>query len=71
MHLVPDSERPEGLDYEIWQGPAPQRHFNKSIVGGASPWLFDYGTSELAFDDKANQYVGREHRKGFELPDIT
>ncbi len=50
VHLVPDSERPQGLDYEIWQGPSPERRFNKSIVGGAWRWLFDYGTGDLGND---------------------
>jgi predicted dehydrogenase len=50
VHLPPDSDPPTGIDYEIWQGPAPERKFNKSIVGGSWRWLFDYGTGDLGND---------------------
>jgi len=35
VHLAPDGEPPRGLDYDIWQGPCPERRFNETIVGGA------------------------------------
>lgn len=50
VHLAPDSDPPPELDYEIWQGPAPERPYNRSIVGGAWRWLFDYGTGDLGND---------------------
>jgi predicted dehydrogenase len=50
VHLAPDSAPPPGLDYDLWQGPAPQRPYNRSIVGGAWRWLFDYGTGDLGND---------------------
>lgn len=50
VHLAADSEPPTGLDYEIWQGPSPERRYNSSIVGGAWRWLFDYGTGDLGND---------------------
>ena len=50
VHLAADSDPPEGLDYEIWQGPAPERPYNASIVGSAWRWLFDYGTGDLGND---------------------
>jgi predicted dehydrogenase len=50
VHLGPDSAPPVELDYELWQGPAPERQFNKSIVGGSWRWLFDYGTGDLGND---------------------
>lgn len=50
VHLAADSEPPEELDYNIWQGPAPERPYNRSIVGGAWRWLFDYGTGDLGND---------------------
>jgi predicted dehydrogenase len=50
VHLAPDSPPPPGLDYELWQGPAPERPYNRSIVGGAWRWLFDYGTGDLGND---------------------
>jgi predicted dehydrogenase len=50
VHLAADSKPPTDLDYEIWQGPAPERPYNKSIVGGNWRWLFDYGTGDLGND---------------------
>ena len=50
VHLAPDSEPPPDLDYHLWQGPAPERPYNRSIVGGAWRWLFDYGTGDLGND---------------------
>jgi predicted dehydrogenase len=50
VHLPPDSSAPAGLDYEIWQGPAPERPYNRSIVDGSWRWLFNYGTGDLGND---------------------
>ncbi len=50
VHLAQDSDPPADLDYNMWQGPAPERPYNKSIVGGAWRWLFDYGTGDLGND---------------------
>ena len=50
VHLAPDSQPPADLDYDLWQGPAPERPYNRSIVGGAWRWLFDYGTGDLGND---------------------
>ena len=50
VHLPADSEPPSDIDYHIWQGPAPERPYNASIVGSAWRWLFDYGTGDLGND---------------------
>ncbi len=50
VHLAQDSQAPANLDYELWLGPAPDREYNSSIVGGAWRWLFDYGTGDLGND---------------------
>jgi len=50
VHLPPDSPAPAGFDYEIWQGPAPERPHNRAIAGNAWRWLFDYGTGDLGND---------------------
>jgi predicted dehydrogenase len=50
VRLAPDGTAPTGLDYELWQGPSPERAYNASIVGGAWRWLFDYGTGDLGND---------------------
>lgn len=48
--LVADSAPPAGLDYHLWQGPSPERAYNKTIVEGAWRWMFDYGTGDLGND---------------------
>ena len=48
--MAPDGAPPRGFDYEIWQGPCPERAYNPTIVGGAWRWLFDYGTGDLGND---------------------
>jgi len=50
VRLAPDGTPPRGLDYELWQGPCPERPYNPTIVGGAWRWLFDYGTGDLGND---------------------
>ncbi len=40
---VPDSDAPEGLDYERWLGPAPNRPFNKNRFHGSWRMFRDYG----------------------------
>ncbi len=46
----PDSEPPEGVDYNTWLGPAPKRAFNPMRYHGNWRWFFDYGTGDLGND---------------------
>jgi predicted dehydrogenase len=39
--------RPEWLDWELWQGPAPHRKYESNIVHYKWHWYWDYGTGEL------------------------
>ncbi len=50
VHLAKDGLAPANLDYHLWQGPAPERAYNATIVGGAWRWMFDYGTGDLGND---------------------
>lgn len=50
VNLPEDSKPPAGIDYDLWQGPAPERAYNAGIVGSAWRWLFDYGTGDLGND---------------------
>jgi predicted dehydrogenase len=50
VKLAADGAPPEGFDYHLWQGPSPERAYNKTIVEGAWRWLFDYGTGDLGND---------------------
>ena len=40
---VPDSEVPEGVDFDRWLGPAPSRSFNRQRFHGAWRMFWDYG----------------------------
>jgi len=50
VHLVADGAPPPGIDYNLWQGPSPERAYNHTIVEGAWRWMFDYGTGDLGND---------------------
>lgn len=50
VKLVADGTPPPGIDYHLWQGPSPERAYNKTIVEGAWRWMFDYGTGDLGND---------------------
>jgi len=40
---VPDSTAPEGVDYDMWLGPAPKRPFNKNRFHQSWRWYWEYG----------------------------
>ena len=40
--VKPDSEVPEGVDYNFWLGPAPQRPFNENRFHFTFRWFWDY-----------------------------
>jgi len=43
----PDSAPPEGVDYAMWLGPAPQRPFNSNRFHYNWRFFWDYGNTEL------------------------
>ncbi len=45
---VPDSAVPEGVDYERWLGPAPERPFNQNRFHGSWRMFRDYGGGLLS-----------------------
>jgi predicted dehydrogenase len=45
-----DGQPPDGIDYDLWLGPAPQRPFNPVRFHGNWRWFFDYGTGDLGND---------------------
>ena len=45
-----DGTPPEGVDYDLWLGPAPKRPFNVRRFHGSWRWFFDYGTGDLGND---------------------
>ena len=40
--VVPDSAAPEGVDYKMWLGPAPERAFNANRFHFNFRWFWDY-----------------------------
>ncbi len=40
---VPDSAVPEGVDYDMWLGPAPKRPYNRNRFHGSWRHFWDYG----------------------------
>jgi predicted dehydrogenase len=42
-----DAKPPEGVDYNLWLGPAPERAFNPNRFHYNWHWFWDYGTGEL------------------------
>lgn len=47
---VDDSPVPNGLDWNIWQGPAAERPFNANRYTYGWRWLWDYGTGDMGND---------------------
>lgn len=43
----PTEPVPEGLDYDIWTGPAPKRPFTRNIVHYNWHWHWDYGNGDV------------------------
>lgn len=45
--IIPDSETPKGLDWDMWCGPAPLKPFNKSMHPKGFRQHLDYGNGQL------------------------
>lgn len=41
---------PEGLQYDLWQGPAPERPFRDNLLPGNWRWFWNWGTGELGLN---------------------
>lgn len=64
MSPVLDSDTPEGVDYDLWLGPAPLRRFNTNHFHYSWHWFWNYGGGDLANDgvhqiDLARWVAGR------------
>ena len=47
MSATGDSRIPQGVNYDMWLGPAPKRAFNANRFHHSWRWFWDYGTGEL------------------------
>ena len=63
----PDEAPPADLDWNIWQGPAPERAFNKSIVPYNWHWFWNYGNSDMGNQGVHQMDIAR-WGLGVELP---
>ncbi len=43
----PDGPVPEGVEYDLWLGPAPRRPFNPNRFHYNWHWMWDYGTGDV------------------------
>lgn len=65
FQLAPDSPPPVGLNWDMWNGPSPERAYNRSIHYQGWHHLWDYSGGDLANDgvhqlDLARWLVGAE-----------
>jgi len=56
---VPNSGIPAGLNWDIWQGPAPERPYNENRYTYGWRWLWDYGTGDMGNDGVHDLDVAR------------
>ena len=59
---------PEGVDYDMWLGPAPKKPFNENHFHYAWHWFWDYSGGDIINDgvhqiDIARWVIGRKHPK--------
>ncbi|MBD3266811.1 gfo/Idh/MocA family oxidoreductase [bacterium] len=47
MGSPPDCAPPEGVDYNMWLGPAPKRAFNPNRFHGSWRWFWDYSGGQV------------------------
>ena len=46
--IVPDTDAPKGVNYDMWLGPAPSRPFNKNRFHASFRWYWDYAGGLMA-----------------------
>ena len=68
MEVKADTTVPEGVDYNLWLGPAPERPFNENHFHYQWHWFWNYGGGDLSNDgvhqiDLARWVIDRRHPK--------
>ncbi|MDX9973505.1 MAG: Gfo/Idh/MocA family oxidoreductase [FCB group bacterium] len=64
----PDGPVPEGVDYDMWLGPAPKREFNENHFHYAWHWFWNYSGGDIINDgihqiDVARWLIDRKYPK--------
>ncbi len=54
-----DEPVPNGVHYDLWLGPAPERPFNYNRFHGSWHWMWDFGTGDLGNDGVHQIDLGR------------
>lgn len=65
--LPPDEDPPEGFNWDMWNGPAPERRYNSKIRGGGWHHLWNYSGGDIA-NDGVHQLDLARWLVGVELP---
>jgi len=65
---VKDEPAPEGVNYDIWLGPAPKRPFNRNHFHYSWNWYWDYSGGDIINDavhqvDMARWLIGQDYPK--------
>lgn len=55
----PDQPVPEGVNYDLWLGPAKKRPFNRSRFHTSWHWTWDFGTGDIGNDGVHQIDIGR------------
>ncbi len=66
LAVIPDSDPPESMDYDLWVGPVPYRPFNEHRCHYEWHWIYEYGTGEMGnwgahWVDIARWYLGHTY----------
>jgi predicted dehydrogenase len=59
LPLRNDEPVPNGVDYDLWLGPAKKRPFNKNRFHSGWHWMWDYGTGDIGNDGVHQIDIGR------------
>lgn len=54
-----DEPVPQGVHYDLWLGPAPERPFNYNRFHGSWHWMWDFGTGDMGNDGVHQVDLGR------------
>src|SRR5262249_10769526 len=65
---VADAKVPDGLDWEMWLGPATKKAFNANHYTSGWRWLWEYGTGDMGNDGVHDLDIAR-WALGVEAPD--